>query len=63
MASGLIAVFGGEDAVGKMNPNGRIGRPEDFAGTVVFLASRAASHVNGSCVTVDGGGIWGKGRL
>ncbi len=47
----------------KQNPNGRLGRPEDIAGAVVYLASRASSHVNGACITLDGGALWGKGRL
>ena len=63
MASGLIAKIGGEEALGQQVPNGRLGRAEDFAGTVVFLASRAASHINGACVTLDGGAMWEKGRL
>lgn len=36
-------------------PAGRWGTPEDFGGPVVFLASEAASYVNGSIITVDGG--------
>lgn len=34
---------------------GRIGRPEDIAGAVVYLASPAASYVTGETITVDGG--------
>ena len=45
------------------NPNGRLGRPEDIAGVVVFLASRAASHVNASCIVVDGGERWGGAKI
>lgn len=63
MASGLIDLQGGAEALAKQNPNQRLGRPEDIAGAVVFLASRAASHVNGACITLDGGELWGKGRL
>lgn len=63
MASGLLEKQGGEAKAAKMNPNGRLGRPEDIAGTVVFLASRAASHINGACVTIDGGGLWAKGKF
>lgn len=63
MASGLLEMGGGVEEMGKLNPNGRLGRPEDIAGTVVYLASRAASHVSGACIVLDGGGIWAKGRL
>ena len=37
------------------NALGRIGRPEEVAELVVFLASDAASYITGTCVTVDGG--------
>lgn len=36
-------------------PQGRWGKPEDFAGPVVFLASSASDYVNGEILTVDGG--------
>lgn len=36
-------------------PAGRWGEPEDFKGPTVFLASEAASYVNGTILTVDGG--------
>ena len=36
-------------------PAGRWGEPEDLKGIVVFLASEAASYLNGSIVPVDGG--------
>lgn len=36
-------------------PAGRWGRPEDFKGIVVFLASNACAYVSGEVVTVDGG--------
>ncbi len=32
-----------------------IGKPEDVAGIVTFLCSDLASHINGACITVDGG--------
>ena len=36
-------------------PAGRWGRPEDIAGTAVFLASPAADYVTGQVLAVDGG--------
>lgn len=36
-------------------PVGRIGRPDEFANVIVFLASEAASYVTGQAITVDGG--------
>ena len=36
-------------------PAGRWGQPEDFKGPAVFLASEAASYVNGTILLVDGG--------
>lgn len=36
-------------------PVGRWGEPEDLAGTVVFLSSRASDYVTGAVLNVDGG--------
>lgn len=36
-------------------PAGRWGRPDDFNGAVVFLASAASDYVHGTVLTVDGG--------
>jgi len=36
-------------------PLGRVGRPEDVAGAVLFLASDDSSFVTGSEIFVDGG--------
>ncbi|EBA04985.1 Phosphatidylserine decarboxylase [Rhodobacteraceae bacterium HTCC2150] len=36
-------------------PAGRWGKPEDFSGSAIFLASNASNYVNGEILTVDGG--------
>jgi len=36
-------------------PLGRVGRPEEFAAAVAFLASERASYINGVSLAVDGG--------
>jgi NAD(P)-dependent dehydrogenase (short-subunit alcohol dehydrogenase family) len=36
-------------------PRKRLGSPEDIAGTVIFLASRAGAYTTGSVIPVDGG--------
>ena len=39
----------------KSVPLGRVGRPEEFADTALWLASDAASFVTGQSISVDGG--------
>jgi NAD(P)-dependent dehydrogenase (short-subunit alcohol dehydrogenase family) len=46
---------GDVDALGALHPLGRIARPEEIAAAVVYLASGAASFVNGAVLAVDGG--------
>jgi NAD(P)-dependent dehydrogenase (short-subunit alcohol dehydrogenase family) len=43
------------DRVASFSPNGRIATPEDVASLVVFLASEAAQHINGTAIPLDGG--------
>ena len=40
-------------------PLGRIGKPEDIAQAVLYLASDASSFVTGTTLVVDGGGLAG----
>jgi NAD(P)-dependent dehydrogenase (short-subunit alcohol dehydrogenase family) len=42
-------------AVEQSVPLGRIGRPDDAAGLVQFLASRAGSYLTGTVIPLDGG--------
>ncbi|SCF37718.1 SDR family oxidoreductase [Micromonospora mirobrigensis] len=46
---------GSRAAIEAQVPLGRIGRPEDMAGTAIFLASRAGAYLTGAVIPVDGG--------
>ena len=43
------------DALGRTNPRGRVGTPQDIAGLAIFLASRAGAFTVGEIITCDGG--------
>lgn len=60
MANGLMEMSGGTEFLAARNPSKRLGQAEDIAGTVVFLSSRAAAHINGAVITIDGGEVLGR---
>jgi NAD(P)-dependent dehydrogenase (short-subunit alcohol dehydrogenase family) len=55
LAGPAIDKAGGDEVAGLSNPMGRLGVPEDIAGCVVYLCSRAGRYVNGQDISVDGG--------
>ncbi|CAP73848.1 uncharacterized protein PODANS_2_12030 [Podospora anserina S mat+] len=63
MSNGLLEMSGGHDAFANANPMRRLGRPEDIAGAIVYLCSRASNHVNGADFAIDGGAMWARGQL
>lgn len=55
MMAFVLDAEGGEEAVASGVPLGRIGRADDVAGAVIYLASRAGAYVTGAVIPVDGG--------
>src|SRR5262249_26479898 len=55
MTEWVLRVPGGVGAVVGEVPLGRVGTPEDLAGTAIFLASRAGAYLTGTVIPVDGG--------
>jgi 7-alpha-hydroxysteroid dehydrogenase len=56
--SALELVTGNDELRGRMEevtPLGRIGDPDDIAGTVLYLVSPAGGYVTGKIIEVDGG--------
>ena len=53
MMAATLEAFGEQIAAGA--PLKRIGRPDDVAGTAIFLTSRAGAYLTGAVIPVDGG--------
>ncbi|MGP0031462.1 MAG: SDR family oxidoreductase [Acidimicrobiales bacterium] len=53
MMAATLEAFGEQIAAGA--PLKRIGRPDDMAGTAIFLSSRAGAYLTGAVIPVDGG--------
>lgn len=53
-----MSALGGEDELNAMAeciPQGHLGKPEDIANTMLFLASQEAAYITGQTIVVDGG--------
>jgi NAD(P)-dependent dehydrogenase (short-subunit alcohol dehydrogenase family) len=53
MMAATLAAF--EEQIVAGAPLKRIGRPDDMAGTAIFLSSRAGAYLTGTIIPVDGG--------
>ena len=53
MMAATLEAFG--EQIAASAPLRRIGRPDDMAGTAIFLASRAGAYLTGAIIPVDGG--------
>jgi NAD(P)-dependent dehydrogenase (short-subunit alcohol dehydrogenase family) len=53
MMAATLDAFG--EQIAATTPLRRIGRPDDMAGTALFLASRAGAYLTGAVIPVDGG--------
>lgn len=44
-----------KDTLLSRQPSGRIGKPSDFAGVILFLSSQGSAHMTGNVIELDGG--------
>jgi NAD(P)-dependent dehydrogenase (short-subunit alcohol dehydrogenase family) len=43
------------DTLTERQPTGRVGKPSDLAGLILFLSSYGAAHMTGNVLEIDGG--------
>jgi meso-butanediol dehydrogenase/(S,S)-butanediol dehydrogenase/diacetyl reductase len=59
----LLAVPGVEEGYRECIPMGRVGKPEEVASVITFLASDDASYITGAAIVVDGGLTAASGQV
>jgi NAD(P)-dependent dehydrogenase (short-subunit alcohol dehydrogenase family) len=52
---GGLAKPGNRERMERATPMGRLGRPDEIRGAVIYLASAASSYVTGTVISIDGG--------